>query len=382
MQVLTHEKTIDELQASPEQSPFTGYADGYDGIFKELFCVAASDLATSVQEPLVKLGSLFDDMLCTGMGQSSTFITRMFCRDRSNSIDLESNAGSSSHLFGLGQLLFVVREVNEQGSSHLQSSGFTFTQQSYVIDRLASRMQVPRSELQSRLKRMRAYARQEIVLDPGVHVAVFALKPLLNRGFDVLVRSNARNLLPSVQITSDHLTSTHLRILAQLDGSTVSACKERFQHRYSHTESYEFAHQLLQALDRLAETLDEDLLSDARLVAEPLLAPSSQSSIHSEAHLIAFRIILDVHKSHKPDLQYEYTPLKFFITRQHAYVDTPDIEIFGRRIGREFAHLAERTKGREKHSFTHPVGRKTASVQSRRSYSPPYEGNHASDIPI
>ena len=373
--IRNHLRTVDTkvfqdagLLTPPDQT--ADYPHDYESLLKEYFCVAASDLATAIQEPLVNLGVLFDNMVTTGIQNSSQLMTRLIPSKSARATDLEANSDISSSLFGSGQLLFLVRIASEHQALHLQSSGFMFTQQSYVIDRLASRMQLPKSEIESNLTRMREYASNEQALEPGIHLALFALRPLLSRGFDVLVRKDAQHLLPSVHLSSANLEPMHLNILTQLDGLTVTACKERLRHRSSFPDEYDFVFRLLCGIGQLSEYVGSDFMAEARLVAHLFKAPSPNGS----ASIIAFRVITDVHEFTKQAQHYEFAPLKFFITRQHTYKDSPDIKVFSQRIQNEFAHLNNNPQRPRKlsdtNTFLSPTKLQPKSVRSRRSYSP------------
>ena len=300
------------------------------------------------------------------MAKPATVITRILKRDNFNKVDLESGVDSSQYLFGHGLLLFAVKRVSEHESLHLQSSGFVFAQQSHVIERLALRTQVPQAELQARLLRMQIYASHEKLLEPGTHMVLFILRPTLDRGFDVLVQSDARNLLPSAHLTDQHHLASAL-LLQQLEGSTMFGCQDRLQRRYCSGQHQDIARSMIEGIRELSTSLPADLLSDCRLAGIPLLGPSAAPT-GEKIEIIAFRAILDPHKVHKPIPRYEFMPLKFFITRQHSYTDSADLSAFGHKMRHEFAHLSDQPGHIEKHSFTSSLGRKTASMQTMRSH--------------
>ena len=319
--------------------------DDYDTVFKQLFCVAANDLAHSIQEPLANLGILFDDVLETGTLPHKTSLRSSFGRRRRKSEHIESGTGSLPLTMGRGQLLFTVRQASRAQSLHLQSSGYGFAHPVNVFENIARSMEVPQSEIASRLARMATFCKSEHLLEPGVHFACFALRPLLQRGFDVLVNKDARNLLPTVTTPIEKLQRVHLNILAKMDGWTIEKCCEGLGSKflYSSEDEVYAVRQLYEAIESLVHTVGKPAIQNARLVAQPFTERrSALSSSEGDVTIIAFRTILDVHEVVNPNRQLQFIPLKFYITQQHTYKDTPDIDIFCRRMYREFSGLVQK----------------------------------------
>ncbi|KAL9103058.1 MAG: hypothetical protein Q9163_001856 [Psora crenata] len=321
-------------------------SDDYACVFKELFCIAASELATTVQEPLEKLGIIFEEIMSTGTLKQSNSIRSMLPGSRAGEQDnAQVERGHTPILLGRGQLLFAVRQASKSESLHLQAAGYCFTNPTNVIDSLARSMQVSQEEIASRLKRMQDYVSQERILEPGIHLACFALRPLLKRGFDILVTKDARNILPSVSLPLTKLEPWQVEILAQMDASTVTSCRQRLsgQSLFTNEEERHFVRQLFEGIKALADLIDNPFFEDARLIARPFRSPCRLDGNKSgEAFIIAFTIITDAHELSNVNQRYEFAPLRFYICQQHTYRDTPDIDRFAERIRREFAAIADR----------------------------------------
>ena len=173
--------------------------EDYRHLFKVLFCRAAQELADSIAEPLTHLGVLYDDIMSTGTQAKETNLLTKLRRPRAN--DLESGSGVAPLTIGRGQALFTVRRVLlVEERTHLRAAGYSFAEPQNVADKIARSMQVEREEILQRLCKMEAYVRDPKILDAGVHLACFALRPFYHGGFHVLVRKNAHNLMPSVPI--------------------------------------------------------------------------------------------------------------------------------------------------------------------------------------
>ena len=349
------------------------HSSDFVSIFKELFCVAASDLAAAIQEPLVNLGVLYDDIMETGTLSQRASIGSLFKKSRpKSSEDLEHGHESPPLVLSYGRLLFTVRRVSKSESTHLQSSGYGFANPANVIDHLAASMQVPPSSIRSRLQSMENYINREHVIEAGVHLACFALRPLFQRGFDVLVQKETRNLLPSVRLPIARLESMHINLLAKMDGWTVSSCLEGLRSKFLFVSEAErhFVREFHEHLTVLADSIGDPFFEEARLVSQPFTEHRSSSATSGDqATIIAFKIITDIHEATPISKELQFTPLRFFITRQHTCSKTPDIEVFSRRIYREFAGLAEIAR---QHLHRHSTPRRSSyhglrSLRSRES---------------
>ena len=341
-----------------------GIAEDYSQTFKELFCVAAQDLANSIQEPLEKLGVLYDEIMSTGTVKKSTKAQAVIKANSNN--DLERAILPRSTIFGRGQLLFVVRQVDKPEMTYLQSVGYRFASIQNIADHLARSLQVTPQELLPKLDNMRNYAVEAEMLEPGVHLACFALRPVPQRGFDVLVRKDAKNLLPTYRMPLNEMTRWHRDFIARMDNWTVAECLDALSRPNSQMSSEErvFAREFSKGIAVLQNRLESTFFTDARLVARPLQSPCqnlSGSGAPGKAFVIAFRIMADVHQTRYLNRRFEFTPAKFFVCQQHVYPNSPDHAIFSRRIHREFASLNQRkakvSEGRASMVSTKSFGR-------------------------
>lgn len=317
-------------------------------MFKELFLLAANELANTVQEPLTNLGVLFDEILSTGnLGRlkigAGPFFKTSLSENTSNVNGAER--GIAPIRFGRGQVLFVVRKVSKPESLRLQASGFRFASVPNILDLLARNMEVTKEEVDLCLARMRGYAGSERVLDPGVYLGCFALRPLIHRGFEVLTEKDARNMLPTAPLRLERLDKWQLDVLVQMDNWRVASCLEQLMMLASSSASKEqvFASQLIDGIEALAAQINTPFFQDARLVARPFDAPCRQNAPEPlHAVLIAFRILTSVHERTAIGQSYVFGSLRFFICQQHTYKDSKDNQIFARKLHREFAAVTER----------------------------------------
>lgn len=208
----------------------TNGVDDYSTTFKGLFCVAANDLASTIQTPLEQIGVLSQGILSTGtLGRQATskYFQRLWKRSSLDSVE----KGQSLAIFGRGQLLFVTRRVNHFESVRLQASGYRFASLSHVTDYLAQSMEVTPEELVPQLEKMRDYSEAERFLKPGVHLACFALRPIFQRGFDILVRKDFEYMLPTTHLSSAKLAPWQYKIIQSMDNWTVANCCETLRRR-------------------------------------------------------------------------------------------------------------------------------------------------------
>lgn len=232
----------------------------------------------------------------------------------------------------------------------LQAAGYRFANISNVIDFLARSMEVTRIDLATRLERMYDYTTSERILEPGVHLACFALRPLIHRGFDVLVQKQARNLLPTFPLPMSKLEQWQLDILAQMDNWTVATCLERLQGRslFVNQEEQHFVRQLFDGITSLADQIESHFFDDARLIARPYTVPClSDIQKPEQALLIAFRVIASAHEYSAVNTRYEFGSLRLLVSQQRTHKGCEDHHTFAQRMQQEFGHMAEHQRHTE-----------------------------------
>jgi hypothetical protein len=314
--------------------------EDYSLIFRELFCVAAGDLAHDLHEPLEKLGVLYDEITVTG--QHAVKGAKR-AEGASADLDLEGLAG------GKGQLLFLVRSVNGREAEHLQTSGYCFAEPSHVIPLWAASFKVGPKLLSRRIDIMRQYAAEDRMLDPGVHLAIFAIRASLGtgrHGFDVLARKDVPNQLPTMQFPFNTLEDWQVDYLNTMDSMTMAAIIKKLfdarRHSPSEREKH-FAKQVFDTIEAIKDESQDSIFYDAKLIAHPIRAPCRGVSEHSPpgvATLITFRIVVPIH-SRPPGRRLIYVPLNFFKMQQQVYKNAPEHDVFARKIYAEFAPILD-----------------------------------------
>lgn len=328
-------------------------SEDYFSLFKELFCVAAQDLATLIQQPLEDIGVLFEGIMHTGTVRKGARRCNFFKFTTRNNLDdsLEDHIeaaekGRANIGFGRGQLLFVVRRVTRANSTHIQALGYRFASIANVIETLARSMQVTKEELLPYLETLQKHAEKERILEPGVHVACFALRPLVHRGFEVAVRQDARNLLPTCSLALSQLERPHTDILNHMDNWTVDMCCNWLHYKSlsSNENEPQFYRHLLECITELAQQIKQPFFNEARLIARPFKIPCrvpGASHVLDYAHVITFRTIVDAHQYTSINKTFLFTPSRFFVCQQHVYRNSPGHAAFAGTIHRELAALAQ-----------------------------------------
>jgi hypothetical protein len=314
--------------------------DNYPIVFKELFCVAAADLAEDLKQPVENLGILYDEILHTGQDLA----IQMLRRKSGLTIDMERD-GFGGASVGSGQLLFLVKRATRQEVVRLKGAGYRFADIRQVLPLLSKILQIPTKEFKIRLKIMRDYASEPRMLDPGVHLAFFAVRASLaadGHGFDILAQMDAKNALPTMQLPLDKLESWHVEYLKRVDNFTVASLikylvKEAKPSNPSPQER-DFAKSFLTTLEVLKEEINDTIFNDATLLANPIEAPChapDQDSPPGTAILITFKIIVPLH-SRAPGKKLVFAPLNYFNVQQHCYKNSPEHKSFARMTHREF----------------------------------------------
>ncbi len=320
--------------------------DNYSLIFRELFCVAASDLADQLNQPLEDAGVLFDEILSTGQTSVKAKARRSTISDPTDAEQGQAEVND----FGRGQLLFLTRRVNRREAESFQGAGFRFTSITNVVDILARNMQIKSDDLHIQLNKMWHYSSPTKILEPGVHMACFAVRANVRGSFDVLVQKDARNQLPTMKIPLLSLDSWQLDYLSLLDGMSVSACLKSFKSKLTlpnlGAKEQLFTAQLHDTLEALRDEINDSFFMEAALVATPVSAPCRAAQADAppdQATLIAFRLIIPVH-SRTPGKKLEFIPLSFFKMQQHVYKNSPDHNVFARKVHREFGPILNQSR--------------------------------------
>ncbi|KAK3946791.1 hypothetical protein QBC32DRAFT_356529, partial [Pseudoneurospora amorphoporcata] len=360
--------------------------DDYDVIFREMFCLAAVDLSAKMDMALDEAGVLWDEILTTGGISSTSGSEGHSPGERSSSkrnSEASSHGGSASGLDkkgststtttstsasasaaemaaqkkrnwedlaekgmihtgdqGHGSLMFLVKRVQgSQAADKLEASGHIFADLHQVCKIINSSMQIRTGKLEEKLRSMERYT-QDAMLDPGVHVGLFAIRAGVDvQQFHVMVRKEARGLLPSVKLPIQRLDSADHAFLGRHDGLSISYLLKRFSRHSEEMaqQDAKMARILYDAIKDLRSLVDDTLFDEATLVAKPSQVPCKSSDSDSRAitcSMLAFCIMIPIHKTvNCPD--FDFTPLPFFKVRQLAYKNSPYHAAFARSVHRE-----------------------------------------------
>ncbi len=317
--------------------------DEFSTIFKERFCVAALDIAEELGEPLGSLGVLYDEVMNTGTIRGAKLSLRRFRNDKAYQADLE--AGLSQFDQGRGQLLCLVRQTSKAESARLQSRGFRFLALRNLSDMLAVDLRVQHGEVMRYFERMQDYSRHDQLLEPGVHLACFAMRAKVSGGFDVLVRQHARSQPICKPLSFDRLEEWQIALLKDMDGWPLVKCLKELVEYADGQDRQTFTAKLCDALKEfLQEDLRDNLFLDSVFVA-PIQAPCrgiNTSGVPDQTTLITLRILLPIHwRISNPELT--FSPLNLLRCQQYVYPNSPDHGIFARKVHREFAPIVDST---------------------------------------
>ena len=271
--------------------------------FKLIFCIAAYELAELLGERMEDLGTLFTEVLQIGTVRTRRgwLLSKLRGQPRlspcspNDMAELEANEIS----FGRGQLLFLMRRVDEAGAAKLLEKGYRFAQVPQIIKNLSRAMEVEESELALVLEKMQSAAGKETLYEAGVHLVGFAIRPGWTNPLDVLVRKDAKNLLPNIRLSRSALSKCQLDFLKEMEGVTVGECLSGLHDHtaYLNSEQANFAADFLAAVQHLAANIGKKWFLRATLAAEPYMAPCSQMVSSQEveyATIIGFKCISNV----------------------------------------------------------------------------------------
>ncbi|KAI0537035.1 hypothetical protein GGR58DRAFT_473217 [Xylaria digitata] len=308
----------------------------YDVIFRELFCLAAANLATRLKEQLPNVGVLWDDILPTGK------VREYYPNENTNTSCERGESMSIGELqSGRGSLMFLVRRLeNSSDVEKLEAAGFRFADIQQVSSIIRSRMQIKTLDLTRILANMATYA-EHTMMDSVVHLGFFGIRARVGGdGFDVLVERGARNLLPSLKLPLERLEPWHMEFLRQYDELNVPSLRQRLVDASKKRTQQEvgFASSLADAISALRVRIDNQRIFDeatfsCQTVRVPC-RPRPGSNAAEECTMIVLRIVIPIHYPLRgPDC--EFIPLNFFKVHQMVYKNSPYQAAFTQHLHRE-----------------------------------------------
>lgn len=338
-------------------------------IFKQLFCVAAQQLANLIHEPLERMGSLFEEPLETGVIESSTKTRKAF-RSRPpkpySSSDPESGT-SSPQTITRGKYLFLHRQITKYEVAKFAALGYRFATVGQIADPLAKSMLVNRDNMLARIERMRLSASPQHLLPPGVHLACFVLRPSMYKSFDVLVQAAVQNRLPYATMQSDDLSQVQMEQLQSFDEWTVSEILRSLVNQSSAAQTGDDVRwQLYNAFVKLVDVIgDYDTMMQAKFSAKAFHIPcqaSDTSNLSPTCTMFTVRVMRNIHSSSiKKELT--YVPLSFFGAQQQVEAQERD-ELFERKVGAEFDHARQDRPTKQLAASGSKLSRKSSSAGS------------------
>ncbi|KAJ6436979.1 MHYT domain-containingsignaling protein [Purpureocillium lavendulum] len=334
----------------------------YDTILRELFCLTAAALASRMKTTL-DVGLLWDEIFVTGdssqlsgkrpagCGSDETLHQTPHTKDKSILQNLAENGLSKSHLqeYGRGSLMFLVRHVERKRDiEKLQALGYRFAEIHKVVGSIYSSMQIKTPGLEARLRTMSIPDENKVMLEPGVHLGMFAVRARLDRrGFDVLVQKTARYLLPTVPIPMGQLESWQTEFLNRHQNMTVAALAQTLESvELASTQEKLFASDLRNAISTLRQALDAKF-DEATLLPRAVQVPfvtREEIPRASTCTLVAFQLVLPIHATVQ-STRCEFTPLTFFRLRQFLYDGSPDHLEFSHSVHRSLSYAPRQDKG-------------------------------------
>ncbi|EOD51518.1 putative mhyt domain signaling protein [Neofusicoccum parvum UCRNP2] len=262
----------------------------YSIIFREHFCVAAAELAANMGTTIQKLGTLWEEILMTGTTAAEIKTKSLRRTSKAPPDDMEAGLTiPAPALFGRGQLLFVVRELQKEECADLIASGYSW---------------------------------------------------------DVLVTRDEPFHLPKINILPEAPNDAMLSFLNYLDNRTIADFSryingglnaQKSECRWTDEEAA-FAEKLRDGIKLLQTLIPEHFFRQAVFTSRPLRDYTVGTSSRL-ATIFSFCIIPDVHMSSIKSPHLMYTPLSFFRCRQHIHRGSPDHAVLAHSIHREFNEI-------------------------------------------
>lgn len=324
----------------------------YSVLFRERFCVAAAYLASSLHTPLEKLGVLYDRIIETAT-LPDTQPTLRPARSSSKQEDIEMGTDLRKLVFGKGQILFVVRRVDNDEADKLLNAGFRFAAIPNVARTIAESLQVPVAVLEAHCEELQNYVDNLEMLDKsGTWLSLFAPIAKAHGGFDIVVNKHAQNQLPDVQLLKSPLHPWQHEILMTLDGLRPHACLRQMEKRLAakgddtpqSVREKKFAATIITAIQTLDRRLPSEWFSQSHFLAKAHEAHYSTviGGQATPSTIYSFIVMGDMHIGIDTFDGVARVPMSFFSTRQRCYAGSPDHANLARDIHAEFGPLLGR----------------------------------------
>ncbi|KIW98133.1 uncharacterized protein Z519_01717 [Cladophialophora bantiana CBS 173.52] len=342
-------------------------------IFKQLFCVAAQQLANHIHEPLERLGVLFEEHLDTGATSASTplriDIRLLSARSYKKTADAEKGFLSPLTV-SRGKYFFVHRQINKGEAARFAALGYRFATIEQIAEPLTKSMQVDRDNMVAKIERMKLGASSGHLLPPGVHLACFMLRPSMYKSFDILVPAASQDHLPHVTVQSGDLSKDQLAQLNRFEDCTVSEILRILLNQSSESQiGDEIRWQLYNTFVKLVDVIgDYDTMMQAKFSAKAFRVasrPGDGPSPSPTCTLLTVRVLRSIHAtSSKKELT--YVPLSFFSAQQQSQAKDCRDELFEQKVKAEFRRPAHGDFVQNSSSISVNGGRRTSSVDSAR----------------
>ncbi|OLL22110.1 tRNA modification GTPase GTPBP3, mitochondrial [Neolecta irregularis DAH-3] len=305
----------------------------YDIAFREMFCVAAQDLANDMHESLENIGVIYDEIIQTGKTKS---------KNSKGSVGKDPEAAFP--YFGKGQFLFLVRHVNKNELSKLSAAGYRFVDANVIVPEISRSMQISQESAIDHINLMKNYLGLDQSLAPGVYLGLFALRANVQRGFKVLVHEDKRHLVPAVRLPFALLEPSQVKCLESYHGFTVSAILRDLRQTLTVKDIglQQFKSHIHTAILSLDQQVGEPSFNDAILLSECIRVPCHHWSYPDQfATLILLRVIMPIHSRMNPSSHLMFTPLSLFIAQQRVFQGPSTYAAFTRQAHREFSGAAQ-----------------------------------------
>jgi hypothetical protein len=389
----SHNVDVGSRPESPASSTIydpSTYTD-YSIIFRERFCVAAANLASNLHVPLEKLGVLYDRIIETATLPDSHPVMRS-ARTSNRQDDIELGTNLRKLVFGKGQILFVVRQVDTEEVNRLLNCGFRFAAVPNVARTIAGSLQVPVTVLESHCIELQRYVRNLETLDKsGTWLGLFAPIAKAHGGFDIVVNKYAQNQLPDVQLLKNPPQPWQHEFMAGMDGLRPHACIRQMEKRLAIQEERTpqsirektFASTFITAIQALDRSLPSEWFNQSHFFAKAHHAHYS-AVIGGQVMptvIYSFVVMADMHVAIDAFDSVARVPMSFFSTRQRCYAGSPDHQNLARDIHAEFGPLFGRKIAKAPPSSKlrpSGLGRKFKRLESSHGEAPIYKERKSS----
>lgn len=314
-----------------------------NSVFREKFCIAAADLASSFSERLSDFGSLHSVVMESGT-ENAYCVGKRLClktallRRLHKQADLEANSPR-------GRVLFFVSVATPNDVVKFKNMGYDFHLPAEVNENIATNLHISLQDMAEHLETLRVSRQSNWrKARTSTYLGVYVLRPYPPGcgGADVVVDKDQTDRLPMVALDGGDLGSKAKNLISEMAGLTMPACYRLLDSYINGQDKTlsSFGRRFQSSIINLRYKVSQSFVAQASLAPKIVSIPASTIQQGTQpVDLVPFVLVLDLHKPNllNPQSKLRYMSAQLFGCVQQAQLRTPFDFSFNEDVDKEFS---------------------------------------------